>query len=172
MDRITFALDTNHYYHFYDILDGAVDNFLFTRRKLDTPVMNKLAREFYERDTLIVAKKLLGKYLVRDSPEGKAIGVIVETEAYIGPHDRASHAYNGRRTVRTQIQFGPGGYAYIYQIHGKHFCFCVVTQKLGMPEVVLIRALRPIYGIGLMMKRLPNLFASIADNALLAISIL
>jgi DNA-3-methyladenine glycosylase len=116
-------------------------------------VMNKIAREFYERDTLVVAKELLGKYLTRNSPEGNTIGVIVETEAYIGPHDKASHAYNGRRTVRTQIQFGPGGYAYIYQIHGKHFCFCVVTQKIGMPEVVLVRALRPIYGIGLMMKR-------------------
>jgi DNA-3-methyladenine glycosylase len=113
----------------------------------------KLQREFYERDTLIVAKELLGKYLVHSSPEGITIGKIVETEAYIGPHDAASHAYRGRRTKRTEVQFGPGGYAYIYQIYGKNFCFNVVTQKVGMPEVVLIRALEPIAGLKLMAKR-------------------
>lgn len=113
----------------------------------------KLPREFYEIDTLVVAKKLLGKYLIHNSPEGITIGKVVETEAYIGPHDPASHAYKGRRTKRTEIQFGRGGYAYIYQIYGNHFCFNVVTQKIGMPEVVLVRALEPIEGIELMAKR-------------------
>jgi len=115
--------------------------------------IRKLSRNVYERDTLIVAKELLGKYLVHISPEGTTIGKIVETEAYIGPHDPASHAYKGRRTKRTEVQFGPGGYAYIYQIYGKNFCFNAVTQKVGMPEVVLIRALEPIAGIELMEKR-------------------
>ena len=113
----------------------------------------KLPRDFYERDTLKVTKELLGKDLVHNSPEGITIGKIVEVEAYIGPQDPASHAYKGRRTKRTEIQFGPGGYAYIYQIYGNHFCFNVVTQKIGMPEVILIRALEPIKGIELMAKR-------------------
>lgn len=113
----------------------------------------KLSRSFYERDTLTVAKEILGKYLIHDSAYGVTIGKIVEVEAYIGPHDPASHAYKGRRTKRTEVQFGPGGYAYIYQIYGKHFCFNVVTQKVGMPEVVLIRALEPIAGLELMARR-------------------
>lgn len=115
--------------------------------------MRKLSREFYERDTLIVARELLGRYLVHISPEGITIGKIVESEAYIGPYDPASHAYKGRRTKRTEIQFGAGGYAYIYQIYGKNFCFNVTTQKIGMPEVVLIRSLEPIKGMKLMAKR-------------------
>lgn len=112
-----------------------------------------LARSFYERDTLTVAKELLGKYVIHRSPEGITTGKIAETEAYIGPHDPASHAYEGRRTKRTEIQFGPGGYAYIYQIYGNQFCFNVVNQKIGMPEVVLLRALEPIEGLELMAKR-------------------
>jgi len=112
-----------------------------------------LSREFYERDTLTVARELLGKYLVHNSSDGITVGKIVETEAYIGPHDPASHAYKGKRTTRTEVQFGPGGYAYIYQIYGKNFCFNIVTQKIEMPEVVLIRALEPIEGLELMAKR-------------------
>jgi len=115
--------------------------------------MRKLKRDFYERDTLTVAKELLGKYLVHNSTEGTTIGKIVETEAYIGPSDPGSHAYKGLRSKRTEVQFGPGGYAYIYQIYGNYFCFNVVTQKIGMPEVVLIRAVEPIKGIELMAKR-------------------
>ena len=113
----------------------------------------KLQRDFYERDTLCVAQDLLGKYLIHNSPESTIIGKIVETEAYIGPHDLASHAYKGRRTKRTEIQFGRGGFVYIYQIYGKYYCFNVVTQKNGMPEVVLIRALEPIEELELMAKR-------------------
>ena len=114
---------------------------------------SKLCRDFYERNTLTVAKELLGKYLIHNSIEGITVGKIVEVEAYIGPDDPASHAYKGRRTSKTEVQFGPGGYAYIYQIYGKNFCFNVVTQKVGMPEVVLIRALEPIKGLELMAKR-------------------
>ncbi|MCK4734836.1 MAG: DNA-3-methyladenine glycosylase [Methanophagales archaeon] len=115
--------------------------------------MTKLKRDFYERDTLTVAKALLGKYLAHNSTEGTVIGKIVETEAYIGPSDQGSHAYKGLRSKRTEIQFGPGGYAYIYQIYGNYFCFNVVTQKKGMPEVVLIRAVEPIEDVELMAKR-------------------
>ncbi len=118
-----------------------------------TANMRKLKRDFYERDTLTVAKELLGKYLVHNPTEGTTIGKIVETEAYIGPSDPGSHAYKGLRSKRTEVQFGPGGYAYIYQIYGNYFCFNVVTQKIGMPEVVLIRAVEPIEGIELMAKR-------------------
>ena len=114
---------------------------------------SKLCRDFYERNTLTVAKELLGKYLIHNSIEGITVGKIIEVEAYIGPNDPASHTYKGRRTSRTEVQFGPGGYAYIYQIYGKNFCFNVVTQKAGMPEVVLIRALEPIKGLELMAKR-------------------
>lgn len=115
--------------------------------------MTKLKRDFYERDTLTVAKELLGKYLVHNSTEGTTIGKIVETEAYIGPSDPGSHAYKGLKSRRTEVQFGPGGYAYIYQIYGIYFCFNVVTQKIELPEVVLIRAVEPIEGIVLMTKR-------------------
>jgi DNA-3-methyladenine glycosylase len=113
----------------------------------------RLERTFYEQDTLRIAKELLGCYLVRKSIEGTTIGKIVETEAYIGPYDKASHAYKGKYTQRTKVQFGPGGYAYIYQIYGINYCFNVVTQQPGMPEVVLIRALEPMDGIELMSKR-------------------
>lgn len=113
----------------------------------------RLSRDFYERDTLIVAQELLGKYLVHNSYEGATIGKIVETEAYVGPNDPASHAYKDKRTKRTEIQFDPGGYAYIYQIYGNQFCFNVVTQKTNMPEVVLIRALELVEGVDLMIKR-------------------
>lgn len=115
--------------------------------------MKILKRSFYERNTLTVAKELLGKYLVRNFSEGKAVGKIVETEAYVGSEDAASHAYNNLLTARTRIQFGRGGYAYVYQIWGIHFCFNVVTEKKGRPAVVLIRSLEPIEGLQLMAKR-------------------
>lgn len=113
----------------------------------------KLTREFYERNTLLVARDTLGKYLVHKSSEGKTIGKIVEVEAYIGPNDNASHAYKGLRTKRNEIQYGRGGYAYIYQIYGIYFCFNIVTEKIGKPEVVLIRALEPLQGIEIMAER-------------------
>ena len=115
--------------------------------------MNKLHRNFYERDTLSVAQDLLGKMLYHNSDSGVTVGRIVETEAYIGPDDKASHAYKNRKSKRTPIQYGPGGHAYIYRIYGLHLCFCIVSQKVGMPEVILIRALEPIEGIDIMMKR-------------------
>jgi len=120
----------------------------------------KLKRSFYSRDTLTVARELIGKRLVHRSEGGLTVGEIVETEAYIGPSDPASHAYQGRRTARTEAQFGPAGYAYIYLVYGMNYRFDITTGPLGRPEVVLIRALRPLYGIETMAKRrgiTPNL---------------
>ena len=112
-----------------------------------------LERDFYERDTLEVAQDLLGKYLVHDLDERITVGKIVEVEAYIGPDDAAAHAYRGLKTARTQIMFGPGGYAYVYLIYGMYHCLNIVTGKEGCPEVVLIRALEPIAGIEIMKQR-------------------
>jgi len=113
-----------------------------------------LKREFYERYTLTVAKELLGKLLVHETREGTTIGKIVETEAYNGPEDKASHAYNNLRTESTEVQYGPKGHAYVYQVYGMYFCFDVTSGRLvGKPEAVLVRALEPIGGLGVMMRR-------------------
>lgn len=106
----------------------------------------KLPREFYERETTIVAKDLLGKYIVHISDGVERIGKIVEVEAYVGQHDLAAHSSKGI-TKRTQIMFGPAGFAYVYLIYGIHYCFNVVTEKEGQGSAVLIRALEPIKNI-------------------------
>lgn len=113
----------------------------------------KLNRDFYLRPGLIVAQELIGKQLVHNSLEGTTKGIIVEAEAYIGPNDAASHAYNSLKTERTAIQYGPGGYSYIYSIYGLHTCMNIVANQESFPEVVLIRALQPTAGIELMQQR-------------------
>ncbi len=113
----------------------------------------KLERDFYTRDTLIVAKELLGKLLVRNSPDGIVKGKIVEVEAYIGSIDKACHAYNDLRSKRTEIMYKNGGHAYVFMIYGMYSCMNVVTNKENLGEAVLIRALEPIDGIELMKKR-------------------
>ncbi len=115
--------------------------------------MEKLSREFYNRDGLTVAKELLGKTLVHAGPEGITKGRIVETEAYMGTKDKAAHSYKNPASPRTRIQLGEGGYAYIYMIYGLHICMNVVANLPGIPEAVLIRALEPAEGIPLMEKR-------------------
>lgn len=110
----------------------------------------KLARGFFERNTLVVARELLGKYLVHKTSEGETTGKIVEVEAYIGPDDAAAHTYKGLRSNRTEIIFGPGGYAYVYLIYGMYYCFNIVTNIAERPEAVLVRALEPIDGLELM----------------------
>lgn len=111
-----------------------------------------LDRNFYNRPTLKVTKELLGKYLVVEQDGNYVSGKIVETEAYIGPDDPASHAYRGL-TPRNRIMFGDPGYAYVYLTYGMHHCLNFVTEKKGFPAAVLIRALEPADGIEIMKKR-------------------
>ena len=111
--------------------------------------MSKLSRSFYSRSTLDVATDLLGKVLVRKLGQRNLVGKIVETEAYVGPHDLACHASKGN-TPRTSIMFGAPGYAYVYMIYGFYFCLNVVTEPLGYPAAVLIRGVEPIENVDLM----------------------
>jgi len=113
-----------------------------------------LQRSFYERDTVEVAKDLLGKILVHESSQGTTAGAIVETEAYRGPEDRAAHSYGGRRTGRNEVMFGQKGVAYVYFIYGMYYCINVTAGNApGKPEAVLIRALEPVEGQDIMAKR-------------------
>lgn len=106
-----------------------------------------ISKDFYNRSALDVAKDLLGKVLVREV-DGKVLkGKIVETEAYIGSIDKACHAYNGRRTKRTEILYEDAGVSYIYFICGLYHCFNVVTNKKDIAEAVLIRGIEPINGL-------------------------
>ena len=115
----------------------------------------KLPREFYTRaDVLEVARDLLGKKLVVPNRNGTRVaGIIVETEAYRGPEDRASHAYGGRRTNRTETMYGLGGTAYVYFVYGMYNQFNVVTNVENVPHAVLVRALEPIEGLNIIRRR-------------------
>ena len=105
--------------------------------------MERLTAEFFDRDTLVVARELLGKRLVRVI-DGQALTVrITETEAYIGRMDKACHAYGYKRTPRTETLFAPPGTAYIYLIYGMYHCLNFVTEAEGEPAAVLLRAVEP-----------------------------
>ncbi|TDO73387.1 DNA-3-methyladenine glycosylase [Halanaerobium saccharolyticum] len=107
----------------------------------------RLDYDFYQKDAVQTAKDLLGKILVRKY-EGKTIKVkIVDTEAYLGAEDKASHAYNNRKTKRTETMFARGGLAYIYLIYGMYYCFNIVTAEVDNPHAVLIRAVEPVAGL-------------------------
>ena len=136
------------------LLYGKSSGLLLTEN-LMSPSARKLPREFYtRRNVLTVARNLLGKLLVVPAPNGQRVsGIIVETEAYRGPLDRASHAYGGRRTKRTETMYGLGGTVYIFFVYGMYNQFNVVTNVENVPHAVLVRALQPIEGIELMRQR-------------------
>jgi DNA-3-methyladenine glycosylase len=125
-------------------------------RRLAAP-REPLPRSFYERDTLAVARALLGQRLVRVLDGGAACGsallsgIVYEAEAYGGPDDEASHAH--RRTPRSAIMYGPPGIAYVYFIYGAHYCLNAVTEAEGTPGAVLIRGILPVEGLDIMRQR-------------------
>ena len=132
------------------ILNRSLNNFEHSSLLQHSP---KLQREFYTRTLLTVAKKLLGKILVKTNinPFNILAGKIVEVEAYDGSVDEAAHTFVGR-TKRNEIMFGQGGYLYVYFTYGAHFCSNIVTGKEGQGTAVLIRAIEPVLGIEDMIK--------------------
>lgn len=122
------------------------DDYFFT--------VNKLDDRFYCRENVVkTAKELIGKILVTNFNDDVTAVRITETEAYNGIIDKASHAYNGRRTARTEIMYAKGGVAYVYLCYGIHHLFNVVTNVEDIPHAILIRAGEPLYGIDKMLKR-------------------
>ncbi|MGD8966157.1 MAG: DNA-3-methyladenine glycosylase [Anaerolineae bacterium] len=114
--------------------------------------MSRLSRDFFARDTLVVARALLGQRLVRVLGGKRLSGRIVEVEAYIGEEDEASHARPGR-TRRNAPMYGPPGHAYVYLIYGMYHCFNVVTEREGFPAAILVRGLEPLEGLEVMRGR-------------------
>lgn len=112
-------------------------------------------RNFYRRDTITVAKELLGKFVVRVIGQDQLIGRIVEVEAYRGSDDPASHAFHGL-TPRTAPMFGEPGHAYVYFTYGSHYCLNVTTERIGVAGAVLIRALEPVEGVNFMRRFRPH----------------
>jgi DNA-3-methyladenine glycosylase len=116
--------------------------------------MAKLPLSFYNRpDVVTIAKELLGKKLMTSIDGVLTGGIITETEAYEGVTDKASHAYNGRRTARTEVMYHKGGTSYVYLCYGIHHLFNVVTNKKDIPHAVLIRAIEPLTGLDTMLSR-------------------
>lgn len=107
-----------------------------------------LGREFFARETVEVARDLLGKVLVREVDGETRWGRMVEVEAYLGPEDQAAHSWRGHRSPRNDVMFGEAGHAYVYFTYGMHHCLNFVTREEGVPQAVLARALEPGPGVG------------------------
>jgi DNA-3-methyladenine glycosylase len=116
------------------------------------PSLRPLPDAFFERDTVTVARELLGKILVSTVEDAVTGGRVVETEAYLGPGDAGSHAYRGM-TPRTSVMFGPPGHAYVYFTYGNHHMLNLITEREGVAGGVLIRAIEPLFGVGVMERR-------------------
>lgn len=129
------------------------------------PFGARFAPDDFAQPTLALSRRLLGSVLVHRSARGVTAGRIVETEAYLGGRDKASHSFNGRRTPRNEAMFGDKGRAYIYLIYGMYWCVNVVSGRIGVPQAVLIRALEPLEGLNLMRSRL-GCAAHAADHSL------
>jgi len=112
-----------------------------------------LPLRFYARDTVQVARGLLGRLLISTVGGRRCVARIVETEAYVGPHDPACHAAQWRRTPRNEVLYGEPGLAYVYFTYGMHWCVNVVTEREGFPAAVLLRALEPLEGLATMRRR-------------------
>ena len=116
-----------------------------------------LPREFYTRtDVVQIANELLGKVLYTSFDNELTAGIIIETEAYAGISDKASHAYNNRRTARTEIMYRTGGTAYVYLCYGIHSLFNIVTSVEDNPHAILVRGIEPLHGIEIMKMRSGN----------------
>jgi DNA-3-methyladenine glycosylase len=113
-------------------------------------VLKKLTKDFFSRDTVEVGKDLLGRYLIKKTERGDMIGKIVEVEAYLGPNDKACHAYNQKKTEKTKAMYMKPGTFYVYYIYGMYFCLNVITEPEGIPCAIFLRKLFPIGGIELM----------------------
>lgn len=109
--------------------------------------------KFFEQATEDIAYQLLNLLLVRESADGVRVGRIVECEMYQGPHDKGAHSFGGVPTPRTAVMYGPAGHAYVYLIYGMYSCLNVVTEPLGTPHAILIRAVEPLDGLELMQAR-------------------
>jgi DNA-3-methyladenine glycosylase len=109
--------------------------------------LRPLPLAFYRRPAEVVARELLGRYLVRELDGERLVLRLVETEAYLGAPDRASHAWNGRRTARNAALYLTGGHAYVYFVYGMHFCLNAVTGGAGVGSAVLLRAAAPVEGV-------------------------
>ena len=105
---------------------------------------SRLPRDFFSRKTEVVAKDILGKYLVRKTKKGTIVGKILEVEAYLGPNDKACHCYNFKKTEKTSVMYLKPGTIYVYYIYGMYFCFNVITEPEGEPCGAFIRQLYPI----------------------------
>jgi DNA-3-methyladenine glycosylase len=116
--------------------------------------MSKLLSEFYQREDVVqISKDLLGKKLCTFIDQRYTSGIITEVEAYSGRNDKACHANDGRRTPRTEIMYQQGGFAYVYLCYGIHHLFNVVTNKAGLADAILVRAIEPIDGLEIMLER-------------------